>query len=311
MKHRVWPWMERPVEAEPAPPAADEPQPPAEPPLQTAHPLGHFYSPIVNPDDVRSDAAWLWPTDPRAMLGIDFDDAQHAFVLGTLFPNFYPLFDYPEQGAADEELSSYYVRNTQFSWLDARALFVLFQHWRPRRIVEIGSGYSTLLMDDINRRFLGGTMSITSIEPFPRPFLHAMADRIDLKVARVQDVPLSVFESLEAGDVLFIDSSHVAKTGSDVNFVFFEILPRLATGVRVHVHDIFLPMEYPRDWVVDENRSWNEQYLVRALLMFSSRFRVVFGCAHAYVRHRALLATALGVDAGRTFGGGSLWLEVI
>jgi predicted O-methyltransferase YrrM len=310
MKRRVWPWTDRNAAAEPAPPTALAPSP-AEPPLPTAHPLGHFYSPIVDPDDARNDAARLWPEQPRPVLGVDFDDAHHAFVLGTLFPTFYPLFDYPEEGVADEELAGYYVRNSQFSWLDARALFVLFQHWHPRRIVEIGSGYSTLLMDDINRRFLAGTARITSIEPFPRPFLSAMADRIELKVSRVQDVPLSAFDALEAGDVLFIDSSHVAKTGSDVNFVFFEILPRLAAGVRVHVHDIFLPMEYPRDWVIDENRSWNEQYVVRALLMFSTRFRVVFGCAYAYAHHRALVAGALGVGIDKTYGGGSLWLEVV
>ena len=309
MTRRLWPWTERSGRA--ARPGAEAPPPPAQPTLPTAHALGHFYSPIVNPEEARADAARLWPAQSEPVLGVDFDDAYHAFVLGTLFAKFYPLFDYPEQGAADQELSSFYVRNSQFSWLDARALFVLFQHWRPRRVVEVGSGYSTLLMADINRRFLGGTATITSIEPFPRPFLSAMADRIDLRVARVQDVPLSVFEKLEAGDVLFIDSSHVAKTGSDVNFVYFEVLPRLAAGVRVHVHDIFLPMEYPRDWVIDENRSWNEQYVLRALLMFSSRFRVVFGCAYAYVAHRALLASALGLDIDKTYGGGSLWLEVV
>ncbi|HKE48644.1 MAG TPA: class I SAM-dependent methyltransferase [Rhodanobacteraceae bacterium] len=295
---------------EPAP----EPPPPSAPsplPLPTAHPLGHFYSPVVDPEDARRDAPRLWPADIAPVAGIDFDDAAHTAVLETLFPAFYPGFDYPEEGAGDAELTTFYIRNSQFSWLDARALFVLFRHWRPRRVVEIGSGYSTLLMADINARFLDGAARITSIEPFPRPFLARMTGRIELIEKRVQDVPLRAFEALEAGDVLFLDSSHVAKTGSDVNFVFFEILPRLARGVRIHVHDIFLPMEYPKEWVIDENRSWNEQYLVRALLMYSNRFRVVFGCAHAYVRHRAALARALGVDPGKVYGGGSLWLEVV
>ena len=286
-------------------------EPAAPPPLPTAHPLGHFYSPVVDPADARSDEAMLWPAAPAPVLGIDFNDDSHVFVLGTLFPESYPLFDYPEEGVADEELSSFYLRNSQFSWLDARALFVLFRHWRPRRVVEIGSGYSTLLMADVARRILDGDCAITAIEPFPRPFLKRMADRIDLIEMRVQDAPRRVFESLEAGDVLFIDSSHVAKTGSDVNYIFFEILPRLAPGVRVHIHDIFLPMEYPKEWVIEENRSWNEQYLVRALLMFSHRFRVVFGCAYAYARHRALVAAALGVNEDSTYGGGSLWLEVV
>ena len=305
MLRRLWPRTEpKQQPQESVPPAAP-------PPLPTAHPLGHFYSPIVDPDEARLDEALLWPAVLAPVPGIDFNDESHVFVLGTLFPDSYPLFDYPEEGAADEELSAFYVRNSQFSWLDARALFVLFRHWRPRRVVEIGSGYSTLLMADVAERVLDGNCAITSIEPFPRPFLRNMADRIELIEARVQDVPLRVFETLEAGDVLFVDSSHVAKTGSDVNFIFFEILPRLARGVRVHIHDIFLPMEYPKEWVIDENRSWNEQYLVRALLMFSHRFRVVFGCAYAFARHRALLMAALGVGEDKVYGGGSLWLEVV
>ena len=309
MKRRLWPWRE---EAQPDVPAPPEQPPAAEPPpLPTAHALGHFYSPIVDPAEARRDEARLWPAEPASLAGIEFDDAAHAMVLDTLFPAFYPAFDYPEEGAADEELASYYIRNSQFSWLDARALFVLFRHWRPRRVVEVGSGYSTLLMADINERFLDCSARITSIEPFPRPFLTRMADRIELLETRVQDVPWAVFESLEAGDVLFIDSSHVAKTGSDVNFIFFEVLPRLARGVRIHIHDIFLPMEYPKEWVIDENRSWNEQYLVRALLMYSRRFRVVFGCAYAYARHRAALVRALGIEPAKAYGGGSLWLEVV
>ena len=308
---RFWPWKE-PAQPEvpPAPPPA-EPVPAEPPPLPTAHPLGHFYSPVVDPEEARRDEPRLWPAEPAPVAGIDFDDASHRAILDTLFPALYPAFDYPEQGAGDEELTAFYVRNSQFSWLDARALFVLFRHWRPRRVVEVGSGYSTLLMADINRRFLDGAARITSIEPFPRPFLAQMSDRIELLEMRVQDVPFAVFETLGAGDVLFIDSSHVAKTGSDVNFLYFEIVPRLARGVRIHVHDIFLPMEYPREWVIDENRSWNEQYLVRALLMHSGRLRVVFGCAHAYARHRASLARALGVDEDKVYGGGSLWLEVV
>jgi len=117
------------------------------------------------------------------------------------------------------------------------------------------------------------------------------------------------FTSLQAGDILFIDSSHVAKTGSDVNFLYFEVLPRLASGVRIHVHDILLPADYPKDWVLRENRSWNEQYVLRALLMYSTGFRVMFGCNYAFRGFPGLVAAALGDPNGPSFGGGSLWLE--
>jgi hypothetical protein len=110
-------------------------------------------------------------------------------------------------------------------------------------------------------------------------------------------------------DVLFIDSSHVAKTGSDVNFLYFDVLPRLAKGVNVHVHDIFLPHDYPRHWVVDEKRSWNEQYLLRALLMYSSAFQVVFGCSYAFYAFPTLVQRALAFPDGRAFAGGSFWMR--
>ncbi|MBU6199666.1 MAG: hypothetical protein KGP08_08415, partial [Xanthomonadaceae bacterium] len=128
---------------------------------------------------------------------------------------------------------------------------------------------------------------------------------------KVQNVALAEFAALQAGDILFIDSSHVAKTGSDVNYLYFEVLPRLASGVRVHIHDIFLPHDYPREWVLGENRSWNEQYLLRALLMHSSAFRVVFGCSYAFWRFPDLVQAALAHPRGHAFAGGSIWIERI
>jgi hypothetical protein len=177
-------------------------------------------------------------------------------------------------------------------------------------MIEVGSGFSTLLAADVNRRFLDSSMEITCIEPFPRPFLRNGVPGVTrLLEAKVQDIPLHEFAALEAGDILFIDSSHVAKTGSDVNFLYFEVLPRLAHGVRVHIHDIFLPHDYLRSWVVDENRSWNEQYLLRALLMYSRAFRVVFGCSYAFWRFPELVRTALAHPLGHAFAGGSFWIE--
>jgi predicted O-methyltransferase YrrM len=278
------------------------------PEIRAAHPGGHFYSPIVDPADATAHAERIWPDWPAEVAGIDFNDASHRHVLETLFPRFLAEFDYAEEGAPDDELAAYYIGNSQFSWLDARALFVLMRAWRPARIIEVGSGYSTLLMADITRRFLDGATKITAIEPYPRPFLAKIG--VELIEAKAQDVPLAVFDSLERGDVLFIDSSHVAKTGSDVNRLLFEILPRLKPGVRIHVHDVFLPAEYPKEWVIGENRSWNEQYVLRALLMDSTRYRVLFGSANAYYRHREAVTTALGLAPGVAYGGGSLWFEV-
>ncbi len=277
--------------------------------MKLPFPPGHFYSPIVDTEALAEERARIWPADPQ-VAGIEFDDASHRHVLQDVLPRQLPAYDYPETLPDSDTLSSFYTRNSQFSWLDARALFALLREWRPRRIVEVGSGYSSLLMADVNRRFLGGDCEISCIEPYPRPFLQAGVPGIArLLVQRVQDVPLREFSRLEAGDVLFIDSSHVAKTGSDVNHLYFEVLPRLAAGVRIHVHDIFLPHDYPQDWAVTDNRSWNEQYLLRALLMYSQAFRVVFGCSYAFHRFPEEVRAALALPSAAAFGGGSFWME--
>ncbi len=276
---------------------------------QTLFPPGHFYSPIVDVAELRGQQSRVWPSEPE-VLGIDFNDAYHEQVLRDFFPSFYPDFAYPLR--FDGNPLTFYVENDQFSWLDCRALFVLLRVWRPRRFVEVGSGFSTLLVADVNRRFLGGGMKIHCVEPSPRPALYSPELGIEqLFVSKVQEIGFAPFDALEAGDVLFIDSSHVAKTGSDVNHLCFEVLPRLRKGVRVHFHDIFLPEDYPKPWALDDNRSWNEQYVVRALLMYSACFRVLFGSGYAFTAHVDLLREALRNPDGACYGGGSLWIEKI
>lgn len=278
--------------------------------IVSAYPNGHFYSPVVDADELRQEYPRIWPEAVSDLPGIDLNSAFHEQILTEFFPKYYGDFQYPEEGVADEELKSFYIRNSQFSWLDARTLFVLLRAWKPRRLIEVGSGYSTMLVSDVNDRFLSNSCKVLCVEPFPRPFLKQMQS-IELVEKKVQQVPYDVFDQLEAGDILFIDSSHVAKTGSDVNFLYFEILPRLKPGVRVHVHDIFLPVEYPAPWVLEENRSWNEQYVLRALLMFSNKFRVLFGSMNALVNHKESLSAALCRPLEKLYGGGSIWLECL
>jgi predicted O-methyltransferase YrrM len=275
-------------------------------------PPGHFYSPIVDTTEALQRAETLWPKSVPSILGIDFDIASHERILCEEFPRFINEYDYPEHETDVLNEYDFFTQNSQFSWLDARAAFVLIRSWQPRRVIEVGSGFSSLLMADINRRFCNSKMHITCIEPYPRGFLKTGVPGIaQLVEKKVQDVELSTFDSLGAGDVLFIDSSHVSKTGSDVNHLYFEVLPRLKRGVRVHVHDIFLPNEYLKEWVINENRSWNEQYLLRALLMYSNAFRVVFGNAFAFSAAFELVQKALAHPKGHAFGGGSIWIERI
>ena len=265
-----------------------------------------FYCPLVDVEEAKADRTRLW-AETTDCIGVDFDEAGHRALLAGQLPALAEGFDYPVEGAADDELQGFYAGNSQFGGTDARVLFAFLRLWRPGRIVEIGSGYSTLLMIDVNRRFLGGQTEITAVEPYPKPFLRRMAEDGSVRLVdqRVQDTPLELFDQLQSGDILFVDSSHVCKTGSDLNFIVFEILPRLRPGVRIHFHDVFLPLEYPENWVLEEERSWNEQYLVRALLMYAKdALRVTFSSAYAFARIGQLPDSL----RGPWNHGGSLWL---
>lgn len=269
-----------------------------------AFPNGHFYSPVVDPAELESACDRIWRADHADPPGIDFRlDSQRA-----LLREIAPLardYDYP-QGAPVGAVGGFHEPNGKFEGLDSRMLFCLLRRFRPRRVIEVGCGFSSLLAADVNTRFLWPAAHITCIDPYPPRFLTAAVRGVARLVAqKVQDVPSAVFEELEANDVLFIDSSHVVKTGSDVTFLHLEVLPRLRNGVLIHVHDIFLPEDYPKEWVLGEQRSWSEQYLVRALLTHSRGFEVVFANRHASLR----MASEVQATFGAVYSGSSLWIR--
>jgi hypothetical protein len=280
-------------------------------PIKTAHEMGHFYSPVVDPDELRLREQQIWPANPECP-GVDFNANSHETILREWFPRHMHKFNYAKHLPETANLTDFYICNSEFTWLDCRALFVFLTELKPRRFIEIGSGFSTLLTAHVNRTFLNNSMDFVCIEPFPRPFLKNRIEGIsEFMEQQVQDVEFDVFDKLEAGDILFIDSSHVVKTGSDAQHIYLKILPRLKSGVIVHIHDIFLPNDYLKQWAIDENRSWNEQYIVQAMLAFSSRWEIMFGCSFAFHAKLDLVISALNHPKGHGFGGGSLWIKVV
>jgi len=271
-----------------------------------AFPDGHFYSPVIDPADIGERSGSIWPAAVADSPAVDYrSEAQRSLL--PIVARYAVDFDYP-QDWPDPARGWFYERNGKLEGLDARMWFCLLRHFRPRRVIEVGGGFSTLLAADVNHRFLDGCVDVVCIEPHPPPFLQQQVPGLrQLVVSKVQDVPTACFELLEAGDVLFIDSSHVSKTGSDVNALYFRILPALRQGVLLHIHDIFLPEEYPREWVLGEQRSWNEQYVVHALLTYSHGLEIVFGCAYAVRRFPELVRESFGIGCG----GASLWLRKI
>ncbi len=260
----------------------------------------HFYQPIP---DTRALPASLWAR-PSAMVGVDMREAQQLDWLERVFPQYQPEYSQLPHGPTDRP-DEFYMYNEMFGWADALVYYCLVRHFRPRAIVEVGAGMSTRLAAQALRR--NGEGAVVCIEPYPDPALAAGFPGLARLIQQpVQTVGLDVFEALEANDILFIDSSHVVACGSDVNYLVLEVLPRLKPGVLVHFHDIFLPAEFPEDWVKNKLLFWNEQYLVHAFLMFNPAFEIVFANAFMTERHPAAMQAAFGFYWP---GGGSLWLR--
>lgn len=198
--------------------------------------------------------------------------------------------------------------------LDAGAYYAIIRHCRPKRIIEIGCGYSTRIAHlaiKQNESIFGINCEVICIEPYPESRLLDAKLPFELIQKKVEDTDLSLYDKLESGDILFIDSSHVVRTQGDVVFEFLEILPRLKRGVWVHVHDIFLPMDYPADWVIDKRWAFNEQYLLEAFLSMNDKFCIRLGNYwlsnfHAD-RVQALLSS--NISQSRWHGRTSIWLQ--
>jgi hypothetical protein len=237
-------------------------------------PPGHFYSAIPSLAQVREQEQRLFGPPPRTVPGIDLREEHQLALLEALLP-YYAEVPFPERPTRQFR---YHFENPAYSWSDAIFLHCMLRSLRPRRIVEVGSGYSSCAILDTRERYLDEGVECTFIEPHPELLRSLLrpGDEAGIRVLpqEVQTVSLEVFAALRAGDVLFVDSTHVSKVGSDVNHLFFEVLTRLAPGVHVHFHDVFYPFEYPREWIL-EGRSWNEDYLLRAFLTFNRGWEIV------------------------------------
>jgi hypothetical protein len=243
----------------------------------------HYYLPIPDAGDLGDD---FWKQESE-MVGVDMNDAGALELLNRI-PAYMAEFRETFPLDSSDEAAGFYLINGSFMAIDAHMYYCLIRHFRPRRIVEIGSGFSTLLAGAAcvrNGQESGSTPSLTAIEPYPSAFLKdGFPGLSELIEKKVQDVDLSVFTSLKANDILFIDSTHALRTGGDVQLEFCEILPRLAPGVVVHIHDISLPRAYPR--VYFENHIyWNEQYLLQAFLAFNGRFEVIWPGNYMILRY--------------------------
>lgn len=240
----------------------------------TAFPLGHYYSPIPSKEEILKREKQIFEVRRKDIDGVDLNEKEQLELLEEIKKHYDTI---PFEDDKKDELR-YYYKNDFYGYSDAIFLYSMIRHFQPDKIVEVGSGFSSAVMLDTNELFLRNKVQCYFIDPYPEQLLALLneADKKNHKIVSrcVQEVDLEFFKQLKENDILFIDSSHVSKTGSDVNHVLFNILPSLNSGVLIHFHDIFYPFEYPKQWVL-AGWAWNEDYILRAFLQFNSRFKVI------------------------------------
>jgi len=255
----------------------------------------HFYQPIP---DTRELPETLWK-QPSDLVGINMNDAMQLDLLRNHFTKFRDeCGNFPAEPPPGQR--------RPFRGVDALAAYCMVRHFQPRLIIEVGSGFSSLALGQAAAK--NKNSALICIDPFPSDFLRRGFPGLQSSIEeKIQNIDLKFFSQLQSGDILFIDSSHTVKIGGDVNYLFLEVLPRLKPGVIVHVHDIFLPFEYRRDWVLDEFRFWNEQYLLQAFLTFNSEFEVLL--ANSYLNHYHQEDLKAAFRNLPSWAGGSFWMR--
>lgn len=259
----------------------------------------HFYWPIQDTKKlIKHDFTRQFPLD-----GIDMNMPAMLERLSRL-------------SRYSEEYSRIHRETGYSSNGDGAILYGMLRDIKPRRIIEVGSGYSTVIIDSAFERNAeeGAPRGhIISVEPYPKRVLRDLTARsgnVTLHEKCVEDIDEDVFSQLEENDVLFIDSSHVVDIANDVHYLYLRILPRIRPGVIVHIHDIRFPYEYPKEWVIKARKHWGEQYLLQMFLAFNDSYEILFASNYVYQNNRKLVSEALvGLEAAGEGWPGSFWIK--
>jgi len=249
----------------------------------------HFHMPIP---DTRLLGDKLWKSKSE-LVGIKMNVTKQLELLTQVFPVYQKEYEFPR--TETDTPNEYYVENGAFGSFDAEVLHCMIRHYQPKKIVEVGSGFSTLVSANASKlnKEDGVKTELFAVEPYPNVTLKkGFPGLTELIQKPVEQVDLDYFSQLGENDILFIDSSHVVKIGSDVNYLYLEVLPRLKKGVIVHVHDIFFPSEYPKGWVLSNHVFWSEQYLLQAFLTFNYAFEVLWASYYMHQKYPNELKSA-------------------
>ncbi len=235
-----------------------------------------FYYPIPDTDTLSDD---LWERESE-LTGVDMNISQQLTFMKEVCPKYSDEWSFAENKDNVSSTHAYYSNNDTFGGGgDEEVLHSMIRYFKPKKVIEIGSGFSTYLSARacLMNKEDGIETELFAVEPFPNNTLKKGFPGLTALIQKpLEEVDLDFFKGLETNDILFIDSTHVLKIGGDVKYEYLEILPRLQNGVIVHSHDIFFPGEYPKSWVLDNRWFWTEQYLLQAFLAFNNAFEVLW-----------------------------------
>jgi predicted O-methyltransferase YrrM len=272
---------------------------------QGAYPAGHYYSPIPSNEDVLAYVKSRMPPDSE-LPGIELNkQGQHALL--SEYVHYYNEIPFSDEKTPEQR---YYYDNIWFSYSDAIFLYCFLRKNMPKRIIEVGSGFSSAVILDTIDSCFSEQPEVTFIDPHPERLISLLrnGDREQVRLInkKIQEVPSDLLLALNSGDFLFIDSSHVVKCGSDLQFLMFEILPRLRSGVIVHFHDVFYPFDYPSEWPM-EGRYWNENYFLRAFLSYNYSWSIRFFNSYVHFMFSDLIKEKMPLCVKNP--GGSLYIQ--
>jgi len=249
----------------------------------------HYYSPVPDIDDLERRNYF----SHRSVLpGIFWREEEQLAFLAKLGKMFGHECDWPT--GPTKVPYQYYTENDRFGYGCAAGLHCITRYFHPRKIVEVGSGFSSLVISSAIGINETPETEYIIIDPYSQPFINTLPRVTQLINQRVELLDVAFFESLEKNDVLFIDSGHTVRIGSDVNYLILEILPRLAPGVIVHFHDIPMPYEYPKVYFKNPKFRvfWTESYLLQAFLCFNSQFEILLTMAYLMTERRKEFSSA-------------------
>lgn len=266
----------------------------------------HYYQPIPDIKNIQKSVF----NKKSELVGLKMQPKKQLLMLKKFkkFTKEYRLFKKLPLGTDDQTDLNYYFKNLAFDGVDGLVYYCMIRLLKSDKILEVGSGWSTKIA--AKAALLNKNTELICVEPYPQPILSKGFPGLTKVIKKnVEKTSLNTFLRLKEGDILFIDSSHTVKTGGDVNYLFLEVMPRLKKGVYIHIHDIFLPNEYPREWLIKENRFWNEQYLLWAFLLFNNAFEIIY--SNSYMGEKYPLEVKRTFPNSPFYKGGSFWLKKI